>query len=163
MTKLMLVLLFAGGAWAQGPILVPPVAVFPDLVAYLGLTPAQLVQLGQPNATLATFVAEKSRRMDQVNREIAEETAKSPLDPTALGLRYAELEEIRREIRAEEEKTHEQVLAVLNDAQKAKLKTLEDAMKLQPLISEAQSARLLERVPSPFFNIIPVSRCVPIP
>lgn len=163
MTKFMLMLLAAAAAWAQmpGPIPgpMPPEPAFLQLARFLDLSRAQMLQVQQANAAFALLVAEKSRRAAQVNQEIAEETAKSPLDPMALGLRYVELETIRREIGDEERKTHERVLAILNDAQKAKLKTLEDAMKLQPVICEAQTLRLIE-VPFPG-NVIPAARVTP--
>lgn len=40
----------------------------------------------------------KERRVYQVRGEIGEETRRPPLDPVALGLRYAEIEAICREI-----------------------------------------------------------------
>ena len=82
-------------------------------------------------------------RSAQVQGEIAEWTAKEPLEPMALGLRYTELEVIRRELRDGLARTREKVMAVLDNAQKAKLKTLEDAMKLQPVIAQAQCENLL--------------------
>ena len=81
--------------------------------------------------------------MYQVQSEIRDETAKSPLDPAALGIRYAEIETICRNVRDEAVAMQTRNLTVLTDAQKLKLKALDDAIKLQPVINEAQKAGLL--------------------
>ncbi|MCL5745913.1 MAG: hypothetical protein M1541_18640, partial [Acidobacteria bacterium] len=43
---------------------------------------------------------EKQNRIRQVQSEIADETAKEDLDPGAIGIRYAEIEAICRDLRA---------------------------------------------------------------
>lgn len=158
-------LLFAFTALAQTGTVVP-VPTSLQLMQYLNLTPDQLIRIQAANGDYFRLVAEKSARMAQVQREIAEETSKSPLDPMALGLRYAELEAIRRELRDEEAKVTPLVLTVLNDAQKAKLKTLEDAMKLQPLICEAQALKLIDVQPQtalpPGVTAIPIITGFPV-
>lgn len=138
-----------------------PIPTTLQLMKYLDLTPDQLVRITAINGDYMMLVAGKSRRMAQVQQEIAEETAKSPLDPMALGVRYAELEATRRELRAEEAKLNPRITALLSDAQRAKLKTLDDAMKLQPLICEALSLRLLV-TPEPAGGPIPVNVGNPI-
>ncbi|MFB3826995.1 MAG: hypothetical protein ACE15B_09505 [Bryobacteraceae bacterium] len=110
---------------------------------HLGLTAAQVQSLNRVNLEYNRFVVEKQFRMAQVQREINEETQRQQLDAMALGLRYVEQESIRRELRDRLEKTRRDAVAVLNDAQRAKLKILEDAMKLRQLIEQAQCENLL--------------------
>ena len=75
--------------------------------------------------------------------EISQETAKDALDPMALGVRYLEVELICRDITLRTVAIQKTNTEVLTDQQKAKLKTLDDAMKLAPVISDAQNAKLL--------------------
>jgi hypothetical protein len=91
--------------------------------------------------------ARKNVRSAQVQREIFEWTNAEQIVPIELGLRYAELEQIRREIRDEEGKTRAAARAVLTDAQRAKLRVIEEAAKLQPLIGQAIGQRLIEPLP----------------
>ena len=79
-------------------------ALPPELRQYLALTDAQadaVTKLFNENQLLAS---EKSRRMAQVQSEIAEELNKDPLDPMSIGVRYAEIEAIRRGLDAESER-----------------------------------------------------------
>jgi hypothetical protein len=124
----------------------------PELIQYLGLNDNQATAIRQANNSYLQFTLQKSRRSAQVQSEIAEETARPALDPMALGLRYLELEAIRREIATEETRTRTTVQAILTDAQKTKVQALEDAMKLQPLICDAQSARIL--APPAFLSVV---------
>jgi hypothetical protein len=134
-----IVFLFAAAAWAQDRWF----DVYPQLQQYLQLTNAQVTAISQANRRFTEWSLEKQIRIGTVQREIAEETAKSPLDPMALGIRYAEIEAICREVRERESDVQKSNINQLTDAQKTKLKTLEDAWKLLPTISEAQAARLL--------------------
>lgn len=129
---------------APGRLLFPP-----ELQRYLELSAAQVVQINLLNTQLAGFVARKNLRSAQVQREIREWTNAEQIVPIELGLRYAELEQIQREIRDEEKKTRAAVRAVLTDAQRAKLRVIEEAAKLQPLIWEAAAQRLIEPVMMP--------------
>jgi hypothetical protein len=135
----LIVLLFATAAWAQDRWF----DVYPQLQQYLQLTNTQVTAISQANRRFTEWTLEKQIRIATVQREIAEETARSPLDPMALGVRYAEVEAICREVRERESDVQKSNVNLLNDAQKARLKSLEDAWKLLPTISEAQAARLL--------------------
>jgi hypothetical protein len=128
----------------------PPLS--PDLIQYLGLNDNQATAIRQANNSYFQFTMQKSLRSSQVQNEIAVETARPTLDPMALGLRYLELEAIQREIATEEARTRTTVQAILTDAQKTKIKALEDAMRLQPLICDAQSARIL--APPAFVSVV---------
>lgn len=162
---LVLLSLVPGFAQMPGPIVIP-VQLFPqELSNYLGLSQAQQSSIIRLNTDYNRVVSEKSFRAAQVQREIAEWTNKDPIEPIQLGLRYAELENIQREIRAALADTRQKTVAVLDAAQKAKLKLLEDAMKLQPVISQAQCENLLVPAQTQPFpgNIIPANRVAQVP
>ncbi|MCZ2078622.1 MAG: hypothetical protein LC130_26960 [Bryobacterales bacterium] len=134
-------LALCASAWAQPN---PFYGVlYPQLQEFLQLTDSQLNAILEANRQYSEWAFEKQRRIADVQREIAEETAKSPLDPMALGVRYAEVETICREVKDRGTELEKASVTVLTDAQKTKLKTLEDALKLFPAITQAQSARLL--------------------
>src|SRR5712692_8204070 len=68
---------------------VPPAPAFPAaLRLFLDLSDAQVDSIRNLNADYVRFATGKFRRVSQVQGEIADETAKSPLDPMGLGLRY---------------------------------------------------------------------------
>ena len=119
----------------------------PELANYLQLTREQVDQIMRLNGEFNRLFAEKSARMLQVQREIVEWTKAQPLDPHQLGIRYAELEAIRRQLHDERIRTTEKTRAVLNEMQKARLRVLEEAMKLQPRIGEAVCVGLLAPPP----------------
>src|SRR5690348_1598819 len=112
-----------------------PVAVplSTELTAYLQLDFDQLQKTQQLYADYNRFATAKNQRIAQVQGEIRDETARSPLDPMGLGVRYAEIEAIRRELRSQLDAVHEQIRGLLTDAQKAKVLTLSRASELQPL------------------------------
>jgi hypothetical protein len=126
--------LFAQGGFSPIPMLL---GIPPELVQYLSLTSAQVSTVNRLLNDNQRLAAEKSRRMAQVQGEIALELNKDPLDPMSIGIRYAEIEAIRRGLDAESERMRVAVRAVLTDPQKVKLKTLEEASKLGSTISLA--------------------------
>lgn len=121
----------------------PDRSVLPQIREYLMLTEAQMSKIAQQNIEFNRFSQEKTRRMIQVQGEIGEETRREPLDPAALGIRYAELEALRREIADRNQKLIGSNMAVLTDVQKTKLKALEEAMKLVPVAQAAQASKIL--------------------
>lgn len=149
-------LLSATCAFAQLPV---PTPVFPEeLRQYLNLSNDQVDKMIRLHMEYNRTAAEKSVRIVQLQREIREETERTDLDPMALGLRYAEMEGIRRELNDLQLRLHENVVALLNEAQRTKLKALEDAVKLQPLIGQAVCENLLRLPPQAPGNIIPALR-----
>ena len=147
---------------SEAQIIIPgpnPQPPFQQVKAYLELTDAQVTQIVLNLDDYTRLAAQRQQRVFQVQTEIQQETAKSPLDPAALGIRYAEVESICRNVRDEGTAAQNRNLAVLTDAQKAKLKVLEDASKLFPIVNEAQNAGLLAPagpystiIGSPWFN-----------
>lgn len=133
-------------AQAPGPIMPGPPRFPAALRLYLELTDTQIDAITFLNAEYERFAQTKRRRMNQVQQEIAEETAREPLDPMALGLSYAELEASRRQLNAELARTRSRIRAVLSEPQSMKLKALEDVIKLLPIYSEAVQVNLLEPV-----------------
>lgn len=151
---LLVVLLAAGGVWAQAPGPGPGVPVVMERVPqalklFLALTDEQVKLIADKNIEFNRFVAEKNRRQRQVQAEIAAETRKETLDPMALGLRYMELELIRREIRAAEDKLRTDLRKALTAEQNAKLDALQKALELLPLYQQAAAVHLLAPAPLP--------------
>ncbi len=157
MRKLLILVPLLGGAlWAQTDGSSSPYPLFPtELQKYLELTSAQVDSIRRANTELLVFNTRKQRRTAQVQTEIQEWTQKDPIDSMQLGVRYAELETIRREMRDEAAKTATAVRKELNPAQLAKLKVLEDAVKLQPLINDAVCVNLMTATEN---RVIPAAR-----
>ena len=151
---------------------------FPERIReYLALTEAQTIKISEQNSAFLRWSQPRSQRMFEVQFEILAETAREPLDPAALGVRYAEVEAIRREIAERNTKLIAGNAAVLTPAQAIKLKALEEALKLVSTGGEAQSVKLLPdgcsgltgvltgviggfgREPNPYFNF--ASYCAP--
>ncbi|MCC6539181.1 MAG: hypothetical protein IT162_16640 [Bryobacterales bacterium] len=141
---------------------------FPEqLQMHLALSAEQVAKIEAQNEAFARWSAERSQRTFAVQMEIAIETARSPLDPAALGVRYAEVEAIRREVAEREKATLAENVAALTAAQLTKLKALEEAMKLVPTGSAAQSVRLLPCEANSYATIllgsvIPAGGSIPI-
>src|SRR5437899_11426424 len=92
----------------------PPVPYFPqELKQYLALSDDQAAKINTLNSQLRSFQSEKTQRQFQVQREIAEETAKPNPDPMALGVRYFEIEALRRQMESEQKNTATQTQALL--------------------------------------------------
>jgi hypothetical protein len=115
----------------------------PELQKYLDLSNAQVDAIRKANLDLTTLTSRKQFRMAQVQAEIQDWTTKDPVDAMQLGVRYAEIEVLRREIADAQKNAVVTVRGVLNAAQLAKLKVLEDAVKLQPLINDAVCENLM--------------------
>ena len=133
------------GAQIPGPL--PPGFVGPTFPAairlFLDLSDSQVQTIQQQNADLERFAAGKYLRASQVQQEIAQETARPGLDPMALGLRYTELEVIRRELQDEFRRTRDRIRQALTEPQQAKLASLEAILKLLPIYNEAASVNLV--------------------
>jgi hypothetical protein len=127
----------------------PP--AFPLLRQFLGLTDDQVSAILRNNSDYNSFSFQQQDQIRHAQSQIAIETAKDPLDPMALGTLYAGIESACRELRDRAASSQQQNISVLTDAQKAKLNVLNDAMKLIPTISEAQSGNLLGSANSPPF------------
>jgi hypothetical protein len=136
---------------------------FPEsLKIYLGLNDTQITRILQFNTDYFQFEQQKNARAAQVQGEIALEIVKPSLDPMSIGLRYVELEAIRRELTDRRKQLSDNLQGVLTADQRTKLKTLTEAMALQPVIAAAQCENLLPQQPPFPANVIPASRISPI-
>ena len=120
----------------------------PELSEYLALSTAQVNSILQLNGSYDLSVGTKRRRIAELQQEIARETAKQALDPMAIGTRYVEIEELNRQIRNDRVALRDQNRAVLTDAQRARLQSLDTAGKQRPAISQAECEDLLEPAPT---------------
>ncbi len=107
------------------------------LIAYLELSTEQALALNRVNSAFLTFRAERDHRSTQLQREIDLEMQKPVMDPRQIGLRYRDLELIRREVAAELEQTYARSRAVLTAAQKEKLALLEQSLRLRETACDA--------------------------
>lgn len=139
---------------AQNPGDHPPVRVplYPQLTRFLELKADQVLELGKLEIEWERYVAAKARRVAQVESELRLITLAPVVDPSALGVRYMELEAICREARDTDKKTQASARKVLTDAQAAKLAVLEQAHSLLPVIGEADFAHLIV-APLPGLNL----------
>lgn len=137
-----LLLLIAASLQAQ---VIPATRLTPlaQVKQFLQLSDSQVQSILVNNDDDNRWAVEKQARMLQVQRELAEETAKDPLDPGALGIRYAEIEMICRQMRDRVKEGRAKNLAVLSADQRTRLKVLEDALALAPTIAEAQFVNLV--------------------
>lgn len=128
----------------------------PQLKAYLELTDDQVNAIKKANADLDTFRTTKLQRQFQVQAELAQETSKQTPDPMAIGLRYVELEAIRRELQAEQQKAATTVQNVLTPPQKAKVAVLQQALLLYPTACSAMEQNVLQTAAPVPTNILPI-------
>lgn len=138
-----------------------PRDAFPRLSPFLQLTNEQALALLRASYEFNRRVFDRSRRISQVQQELVDETNRSPLDPLALGQRYAELETICREIDQDSRTVREQQVQALTAAQRERLKVLEDAVALMSTVGEAQYARLMAGGYGPTTNVSFVNPNIP--
>lgn len=119
----------------------PPVS--PTLERYLELTQAQVTQINRLNNEFRQFQAEKLIRTSQVQRELGVEMRRETLDPMAIGLRYVELEAIRREMESEQRRTREAIQETFTPAQRNRLAALQEALRQWGLACEAVQHNLM--------------------
>ncbi|MDZ4797595.1 MAG: hypothetical protein SGI92_05490 [Bryobacteraceae bacterium] len=131
------------------------------LVTYLEITDAQRRQIVQINAGFERFRGVKQERSSHVQVEIDREIREPNPDAMALGLRYRELEAIRREIDAEQVRTVDTIQALLTAVQKTKLAALQEVLRMQPTACDAVTHRLMAPAPLPPGNVIPANRVSP--
>jgi len=140
-------------AWCQTRIPFP-VQPLLEVQQFLGLSDSQVTTILQNNNDYNAFSFQQQQQIRNAQSQIAVETSKDSLDPMAIGMLYAGIEGACRDLRDRAATSQKQNISILTDAQKAKLNMLNDAMKLAPVISEAQSGNLLGSAgPPPFaFN-----------
>lgn len=119
-------------------------ALFPaNLKQYLGLSEDQVTQVTTLNQHFDQFLAAKTQRQIQLRIEILQETNRPSLDAMAIGTRYAEMEQIRRDIEAERARTVASIQNTLTEAQKGKLAVLQQALLDYPTACTAISQNVM--------------------
>ena len=109
-------------------LLTPAFAQWSDLSAeYLGLTQDQSRRIALNQGAHYEWMKPQQARVELVTSEIVEESLRIPLDPLALGLRYAELEAIRREDLERRDRLVRLNRSVLTEAQNSRAIILEGA------------------------------------
>ena len=150
MNRVLLISLASAALYGQLPDVIPVIrtpSVPPALRQYLELTQEQVTRIERLNNALRQFETQKARRAFQVQSELSEETARTSLDPMALGMRYVELEAIRREIDAERKRTVDEVQAVLTPAQRTKISALQEVLRNVGLACDAVNHNLMPLPP----------------
>lgn len=124
-----------------------PVSQLPTaLQQYLGLSDAQASQINSLNQQLAQLLGTKAQRQIQLQIELAQELRRPSLDPMAIGARYIEIEQIRRDIEAERARTAASIQTTLTEAQKGKLTALQVVIRDYPMACQAITQNLLPPV-----------------
>ncbi len=132
---------------------IPGVSQLPTaLQQYLGLSDAQVSQINALNQQLTQLLETKAQRQIQLQMELAQEMRRPSLDPMAIGARYAEIEQIRRDIEAERARTAASIQITLTEAQKVKLTTLQAVIRDYPMACQAITQNLLPPVAGAVFN-----------
>src|SRR5882762_2616829 len=148
LAALLLCPLLAISAWPQTTMFPQPLS---QVKQFLSLTDSQVTAILQNNQAYNEFSFQQQQAIQHAQSQIAIETAQDPLDPIALGTLYAGIESACRDLRSKAASSQTQNISILADAQKAKLNMLNDAMKMAPIISEAQSGNLLGSTNAPPF------------
>jgi Spy/CpxP family protein refolding chaperone len=151
MKKLTLTLLAAAALFAQGPGFGPggpggPQGEPPapdELKAYLTLTDAQVTQLQQLKQQEMQAIQTDARLIPEKQKALEEAISKNS-DAATIGRLVLDIKAIRDRIQATQKKYADLAIAVLTTAQKTKLASLADAMKLHLTIQQAIGLSLLE-------------------
>lgn len=144
----------AAAVFAQGPagraFLPGPAQPGTDeLKAYLALTDSQIQGLQQLQQQAATALQSIHQEIQQKQSTLQEQLSKGSTDAAALGKLLLDIDSLKKRATQTEESFRNQALATLTAAQKTKLKTLEDAEKLQPAIGQAVGLQLLAPLQPP--------------
>ncbi len=124
--------------------------IFPISVRdYLNLTDAQVASIYAVSAAYSDFYARRQNRLTELQLEVHDMTAAAGADPVALGLRYAEMARIGRELDDRKAQLRDSARTLLNAAQTAKLKVLQDAQAVNDsnAINYATGCNLLQLPP----------------
>lgn len=146
--RIIALLAWAVAGFAQGPAgpgfpLGPPQPGTDLVKAFLTLTDSQIQGLQQLRTQTGDALQSIHQEIQQKQTTLQEQLSKGSTDAAALGKLLLDIEALRKRVTQTEETLHNQALGTLTAAQKAKLMTLEDAVKLQPVIGQAAGLQLL--------------------
>ena len=113
------------------------------LKTYLGLSDTQVASLRQARTDAFDQAKPNMKDAAQKARDLRAEMNKANPDPNAVGRLMTEMKQMREQGRSTQTQVREKSMAVLSEAQKAKLKTLEEAAALQDAVREARMSGLL--------------------
>lgn len=115
---------------------------FSEVRNYLALSETQLAALNNIHSSERS-AAQSLQQQIQSKRSALESTLSTGSNASAAGQILLDIENLRKQITALHTTYQVQALAVLNEAQKTKLKALEDASKLMAQIHQAHALNLL--------------------
>lgn len=118
-------------------------ANFEALKTYLGLSDTQVAALRQARTDAFEQAKPTMKENAQKARDLRAEMNKANPDPNTVGRLMTEMKQSREQNRTSQTQIRDKSLAVLTEAQKAKLKALEDAAALQEAVHEARMSGLL--------------------
>ena len=119
--------------------------------AYLGLTDTQLQALQQLIPLLGDAKRQVQNDIERKQASLRDLLQKGPTDAAAVGGLMLDIEALRRRMEQLRSVAQVQARATLTDAQKAKLKALEDTVALGGEIHEA-TVLFLPSPPAPMFG-----------
>lgn len=114
-----------------------------DVAEYLSLTPDQIKTFSVIDQEYYNWLVTQHPRVEQVEREITELNSVPEVDPLDLGVRYAELETIRRGIVERLNLKRSRLAAVFTASQNERLAVLAQALRLRSTVDSALSADLM--------------------
>jgi len=110
---------------------------------YLSLTDQQVQQLQQLITSERQANQARQQEIQTKQTQLQQLLTDNSNDAAALGRLLIDIQAVRRQMETTHTNFQNQAVALLNDAQKAKLKALDDASKLAPTIGQAVSLNLL--------------------
>jgi hypothetical protein len=121
----------------QGP---PPTA---EVKAFLQLSDPQIQQLRDLTDSMAGANRTRNQEIAQKQQQLNDLLQQGSTDANALGRLLIDIQTLRKQVGATAENFRTQAVALLTDAQKTRLKQLEDSAKLAPAVQQAVSLNLL--------------------
>jgi hypothetical protein len=120
-------------------------SAFPtDLEQYLNLTAREVAAIQQATTRHNQVAAAEQIRTIEIRNEIDAETRKTQPDALTLGVKYNEIESIRRDLATQLAALRDQLQALLAPPQRDKLSALYDARNLLPIAYDAQCENLID-------------------
>lgn len=118
-------------------------AQFESLKGYLGLSDTQVAALRQARRDAFEQAKPSMKENAERARELRAEMSKANPDRNTVGRLMTEMKQSRQQGQTMWTQVREKSLAVLTEAQKAKLKSLEEAAALESAVREARSSGLI--------------------
>lgn len=120
-----------------------PVVQFTELKSYLNLTDAQVQQIQQAQKQTATDLQAIFTQVQDKQKALRALLDGGTTDAAAVGKLMLEINALHKQIQQAATTRQTTALSFLTGDQKTKLKSLEDALKLQPAIHQAMALGLL--------------------